>query len=388
AWTVASAPTAQALVRVSDASSSSVMSVSDNVFTISALSVTSPNGGEGLQIDSIRQITWSTSLTSNIRIDLSTDNGLTWPIVLKDSIPANQLSYSFTVPNNPTSTARIRLISLTDASVLDISDAPFSIGNVIITSPIGGNYQAGSSLPIDWTSTQGITTARLDYSLDNGVTWNSIIASTPSSHLGTNTFNWNIPSNISGDFVRIRVSDAATGTTITRISQSFSISRLEITTNFANQVYLAGSNVTINWVASSNITNVAIEYSGDNGSTWDPIPGGIVPASDLSYVWTTPSNLSLAQGRVRLIAQNNNSIIAISQNVFRVGIVSLTYPNATGIRLLGSQQVNITWTNSSSVSLVRLEYSIDNGTSWNLITAATNAAQNSFAWTVPPSAAN
>lgn len=387
-WTVASAPTAQALVRVSDASSSSVMSVSDNVFTISALSVTSPNGGEGLQIDSIRQITWSTNLTSNIRIDLSTDNGLTWPIVLKDSIPANQLSYSFTVPNNPTSTARIRLISLTDASVLDISDAPFSIGNVIITSPIGGNYQAGSSLPIDWTSTQGITTARLDYSLDNGVTWNSIIASTPSSHLGTNTFNWNIPSNISGDFVRIRVSDAATGTTITRISQSFSISRLEITTNFANQVYLAGSNVTINWVASSNITNVAIEYSGDNGSTWEPIPGGIVPASDLSYVWTTPSNLSLAQGRVRLIAQNNNSIIAISQNVFRVGIVSLTYPNATGIRLLGSQQVNITWTNSSSVSLVRLEYSIDNGTSWNLITAATNAAQNSFAWTVPPSAAN
>jgi hypothetical protein len=387
-WTVASAPTAQALVRVSDASSASVLSVSDNVFTISALSVSSPNGGEGLQIDSVRQITWATNLSSNIRIDLSTDNGLTWPIVLKDSIPANQLSFSFTVPNNPTSTARVRLISLTDATVLDISDAPFTIGNVLITSPIGGNYQAGSSLQIDWTSTEGITTARIDYSLDNGATWNSIIASTPSSHIGTNTYNWNIPSNISSDFARIRVSDAATGTAISRISQSFSISRLEITTNFANQVYLAGSNVTINWVASSNITNVALEYSGDNGSTWDPIPGGIVPATDLSYVWTTPSDLSLPQGRIRLIAQNNNSIIAVSQNVFRVGIVSLTYPNATGIRLLGSQQVNITWTNSSSVSLVRLEYTLDNGTSWNLITAATNAAQNSYSWTVPTSAAN
>ncbi|MBX2976571.1 MAG: hypothetical protein KF721_10580, partial [Ignavibacteriaceae bacterium] len=387
-WTVPSAPTAQALIRLTDIASNSVQSISDNVFSISALAITSPNGGEGLQIDSVRQVTWSTNLSSNIRIELSTNNGLTWPIVLKDSIDASLLSYTFTVPNNPSSNGRIRLISTTDATINDVSDASFTIGNVAITSPIGGNYQAGSSLQIDWTSTQGISTSRLDYSLDNGVTWNSIISSTPSSHIGTNNFVWNIPSNVSADFARIRVSDASTGTSISRISQAFSISRLEITNNFSNQVYLAGTNITLNWLASSNITNVAIYYSGDNGNTWDAIPGAVVPASNLTYTWTTPSNLSLSEGRFRLVAQNNTSIVAISQNTFRVGSVTLTYPTATGIRLLGGQQANITWTASASISFVRLEYSLDNGTSWNVITNATPSAAGTYAWTLPAAAAN
>lgn len=62
-------------------------------------------------------------------------------------------------------------------------------------------------------------------------------------------------------------------------------------------------------------------------------------------------------------------------------VVTLTAPNG-GESWAGGSVQNLAWT-SSGVSTVFLDYSTNNGGSWNIITNSTSAVSGLFAWTVP-----
>jgi hypothetical protein len=89
---------------------------------ITSPSVTSAAGnflGWSNAATQLRQITWNVNGTNtaplniaNVRIEFSTDNGLTWPIVLKASTPNDGLD-SIVVPNVSTLTGRLRIVSTT-----------------------------------------------------------------------------------------------------------------------------------------------------------------------------------------------------------------------------------------------------------------------------------
>ena len=64
--------------------------------------------------------------------------------------------------------------------------------------------------------------------------------------------------------------------------------------------------------------------------------------------------------------------------------LQLTAPNGGESWASGSSQ-NITWS-ASNVANVKLEYSLDNGGTWGLITSSTAASAGSYAWTVPGTA--
>ncbi len=74
-------------------------------------------------------ITWSVNgtdnATPNVKISLSTDGGMTFPIELVAST-ANDGSEDITIPNNPTSTARIKVEAIGNI-FFDISNADFTI---------------------------------------------------------------------------------------------------------------------------------------------------------------------------------------------------------------------------------------------------------------------
>lgn len=67
-----------------------------------------------------------------------------------------------------------------------------------------------------------------------------------------------------------------------------------------------------------------------------------------------------------------------------VPTVAITAPNGGGTYQGGGVQ-NITWT-SSAVTSVRLESTLDGGTTWTTIIASTPAAGGSYAWTLPVTA--
>ncbi len=104
---------------------SSPASASTTTPAVGSLTVTSPNGGESWAGGSARNITWSSSGISNVKLEYSLDNGSSWT-VLASSVAASTGSYTWTVPTSASTAARVRA---TDAfgSASDISDGTFTV---------------------------------------------------------------------------------------------------------------------------------------------------------------------------------------------------------------------------------------------------------------------
>src|SRR6185369_6943240 len=100
AWTVTTPATSQGKVRVTWTTNPNVTDTSSGNFDIIAPTVTvvSPNGGGTWTAGTSQNVTWSNNVgnTGNVRIELSTNGGATFPIVLIASTP-NDGTQAFTV---------------------------------------------------------------------------------------------------------------------------------------------------------------------------------------------------------------------------------------------------------------------------------------------------
>jgi hypothetical protein len=91
-----------------------------------AIGVVSPNGGESWQYNTAHNILWTSNLVSDVKIEHQTAPGGAWQTIVA-STPAAGGSYSWAVPNTPTSQARVRISDVSDGSPLDSSNGFFSI---------------------------------------------------------------------------------------------------------------------------------------------------------------------------------------------------------------------------------------------------------------------
>lgn len=108
------------------------------IATAGPFEVTSPNGGESYPGASTTTVTWNVAntnvapiSTTDVKISLSTDGGLTYPTVLLASTP-NDGSQQVTLPTVLTNTARVKIEAINNV-YFDISNANFTI-----TAPISG----------------------------------------------------------------------------------------------------------------------------------------------------------------------------------------------------------------------------------------------------------
>lgn len=117
------------MVRVEDANNTCKKDLSNANFTIIAATpfLLTPNGAEGWFAGTSRQISWASAsyLTSNVVLDYSTNNGASW-INISPSAPNNG-SYTWTVPNTPSTTCLVRVSEVGNPVQRDSSDAVFSI---------------------------------------------------------------------------------------------------------------------------------------------------------------------------------------------------------------------------------------------------------------------
>jgi len=92
----------------------------------SSLLLTSPNGGETWYVGETQQITWQANHVSNIKIEHSSNNGLTWNSII-NSTPASTGSYNYIVPNSLSTQNLIKITDIENPAVTDVSDAIFRI---------------------------------------------------------------------------------------------------------------------------------------------------------------------------------------------------------------------------------------------------------------------
>ena len=119
-------------------------------------------------------------------------------------------------------------------------------------------------------------------------------------------------------------------------------------------------------------TDLGVFHSSTGGSVWEEYSTGIPPAMVLDLT------ISRNNGKLRASTFGNG---VYERPLFRIPTLSLTIPDGGEIWAAGYTET-IAWS-EKFLSLVRLEYSTDNGSSWNLIADSIQATQGSYQWNVP-----
>jgi hypothetical protein len=206
----------------------------------------------------------------------------------------------------------VRISDASNASVKDVSNSTFTISNlVIVTSPNGGEQWIGQDQhDITWTS-QNITNVSIDYSLDNGSNWLSVVASIPAS---AGSYNWTIPDTTSSQCL-VRISDVS-NTSIYDVSDAtFTITtrpKVKVTSPNGGETWFVLTTHQITWT-TQNISLIKIEYSTDNGSVWSVL----VPSRPVtgSAYWTVPV-IPSTECLVRISDVSNPAIFDVSDSTF------------------------------------------------------------------------
>ena len=378
--------TTTAKIRVSSLSAPGIEDDSEGNFTITAsndITVTSANGGETWQGRTTKAITWTNlpGASGQYTLRYSTNNGSTWTTIASN-ITGN--TYNWVVPNLNSAQCLIRVLDYVNTCKFDDSDAPFSIVPAIpvLTSPNGGqSWYAGTVNNITWnTATIYTSTVRLDYSVNNGVSWTSIASNADNS----GTYSWTAPlENSANCLVRIMnfndMSVADQSDAVFTIKPAVTI----LTPNGGEQVNnIGGCTVTsITFDHSPAFTTFYLEYTLNDGITWTPITTNFsATANPATYNWNIP-NVSGSQARVR-VRPTVNGYTDASDEVFPIiKAVTLIQPNFGGIMQTGTNY-EISWSSDGISSVYDLFYTT-NGTTYTNIVTGYNTSTNKYTWLVP-----
>ena len=343
------------------------------------ITVTSPNGGEQFEAATPSLISWtSEGEVAAVRLEYSADLGVTWNEIFA-SVP-NSGSQSWQLPNLASDNMLVRVSEVGDPTVSDVSDAPFSllISSLQLTRPNGGEIWVGNEQQdILWDTVGDVQSVRLEYSVNNGGTWSDIVASTPN----TGTFNWPVVDAQTSSAL-VRVSDASDGSPSDVSDGPFSIdgSTISVTSPNGGEAWFGGTLQPITWTSDGNVDSVRIEYSSDSGVSWNLIIARKV--NDGLLHWNVPAILS-SNMLVRVSDADDNVPSDQSDNTFSVTpqAITVTAPNGGEDWAPGSQHT-ITWLSVGDLAAVKIEYSEDAGTTWQVVVLNT-PNDGDYLWSIP-----
>lgn len=378
------------LIRVLDSGNNEVYGMLESTFTLvmtDEIVVLYPNGGEEIEGGTELELKWYSKNIPNVNIEYTINNGLDWSRIVSN-LPNTGVYYWNPVPKTPSALTKIRVIDADDPSSSDESDAAFSItpeAQIVVTSPTPGErWVTGSTQYINWTS-KNIADVKIEYTTNNGSDWFTIAESVPSE----GSYTWNSVPYHNSSLCNIRISDAADGQPKAMLEEPFTIYTgediLEVYTPNGGESWEIGTEQEITWFAEG-VNSLKIEFTTNNGQSWDVIESSVKNTG--SYYWkgipNTPTNLA----KVRISDAADGSPSDMSDAVFTISQesqIQVVSPNG-GEKLQAGTNVEIEWT-STNVSEVNIEYTINNGASWDII-AENVSSYGSYAWKEIPDTIN
>jgi hypothetical protein len=162
----------------------------------SAVTVLTPNEGEVIPSGSNQVIGWGAPGQADwFKLLYSVDNGLTWLPIDKGITDKGYFWYVPPMPNNKKA-CRIKVVAYNDSNVkvgADVTDVPFAIEVVKVTSPNGGiPLTSGDTQLVEWYTNEPVrpvATVQLSYTTDGGITWKKMDGSLVSPE----SFSWTVP---------------------------------------------------------------------------------------------------------------------------------------------------------------------------------------------------
>lgn len=203
--------------------------------TTSTVTLTSPVGGELWTVADSHDITWTTSgSVAQLKIEYSSDGGASYSNVITSSTSAASGSYTWTVPNDPGTSVRVRITDTSNSSVMDQSGSDFSIvagggggSGITILSPSMADHPVAGAFAVQWTVTGTAPYVKLELSRDNGATYlpaDEITDNTATSIGPGTNYTWTVPGAgmLSGCNMRMRFTSVMNGA-IQAVSDPFCV---------------------------------------------------------------------------------------------------------------------------------------------------------------------
>ncbi|HOY84028.1 MAG TPA: Ser-Thr-rich GPI-anchored membrane family protein [Candidatus Syntrophosphaera sp.] len=400
-WTIPTSltPADNYKIRITSLSDLSVYDTSNNYFTINpppSINVLSPNGGEAWLNGSTYAIAWSyLTLTGNVKIELLQGPGTTPLATIISSTPVNTGIFNWTIPYaiEPGANYRVKVTSLVNSSVSDISDNYFSIDtppSIMVTAPNGGEtWVMDSSYNITWTAVNLTGNVKIELTQGTGSTpVHTISSSTPA---GTESYNWSIPNSLaSATNYKIKISSLSVPTVNDLSDNYFSISSppsITVAAPNGGETWLQGASYAISWTSVNLSGNVRIDLlQGTNTTPWATISAS-TPTSAGVYSWTIPFAIDPASNyKVKITSLVNGNVSDLSDNFFTINpapAISVLMPNGGELWQRESTQY-ITWTYLSMTGNVKIELLQGTGsTPVYTISNSTAIATGNYEWNIP-----
>ena len=368
--------------------------ISNANFTINTVVpvVTSPNGGEIFDWDKTAYIYWDkATYYSNVRIEYSSNGGSTWNVITTSN--GNNGYYAWTIPQIVSNNCLVRVSNIADLSSYDVSDAVFSIQRpMVVLTPNGGESLIGCDnydITLRKTAYTG-GTVYLQYSADNMATWNTITTFTNTSYgVSPYTYTWQVPNPVTSSTVRVRAYNSSYPLMADTSDANFTITpnnSITVTAPNGGEQIPALTNYLITWTNTSNASGLYIvQYRSASTAGWTNLASNI---SGNSYLWTNIPNVPTNTYQVRVMDYQNNCKYDLNNTNFTISPATPIVSSPNGGETLWSGNTSyIYWDKATYFSNVRIEYSTDAGSTWNVITTS-NANNGYYAWTVPQLAKN
>jgi hypothetical protein len=354
-----------ALVR-SNAERALCMSVTSVVRTLELLT---PVGGEEICAGTPISITWAATGNNDFSIYLSTNDGQTWDELLIDDLPRTARSWEWMIPSDfPIgSSYRFRIIDNKNMDLADQMEASFEIkeGTVITEQIYWRNVCVGEGV---WFYVRAMGAGELSYQWKkNGVD----IEGETDDDLSLE--NMQVSDNLAQFTCAIT---GECGTTVTEpallkvFTSAVIVKDLENDTTCIGgsaqfEVEAEGSNLTYKWYFRSS-TGVNKTFAVDSSV----LTLTNVQQTDFGAYWCdVNSSCGKSTTKTKFLIVPAKSVEVLT-------------PFAWNEVLPAGSAYNITW-KQFCLNSVKIEYSTDGGSGWDLITGSFSAATGMYSWNVP-----
>ncbi|MGN7824123.1 reprolysin-like metallopeptidase [Chitinophaga sp. 22536] len=238
--------------------------------TSGPFAITAPNTNVSWAGNSSQTVTWNVANTNtgavscaNVKISISTDGGNTFSTLVAST--PNDGSEAITVPNTPTTNARIKVEAVGNI-FFDISNADFTITSGSgCASPAGLTASAitTTSATVGWTAVSGAVSYDVDYKATSSSTWTN--AATATTAVSVNLTG--LASGTTYDY-RIRT-NCSSGSSAYAASQftTTSTGTCNAPAGLTSSAVTAAS-ATLSWTAASGAVSYDVDYKPNTSSTW------------------------------------------------------------------------------------------------------------------------
>lgn len=145
--------------------------------------------------------------------------------------------------------------------------------------------------------------------------------------------------------------------------------------------YQPNEKMSIRW-ASARVSSINIAWGPSVSGPWTSIASN-VNAADQLYTWTVPA-LPVPEFWIRIEDASNPNVNDTSLAKYKMSVPVVLDAPKGGERIGAGSTFTIKWTKAAGVGNVKIEYSADGGTTYEVVSAS--ATGNTLAWTVPTAA--